>query len=829
MTAIDRRQFLKFSSFFTTSAAALGLGAGLAGCGGGSSDGDAGGAWKFPQSIASADPRPDSIVLWTRVVPAAFSDTTALASGSDAPLRLCVTAADNEALLGGNQALTGALVADVALTAYGAYDGTVRHKLTGLAAGRTYYYQFSAGGTRSRVGRFKTAPAADSDLAQLRFACFTCQDWSVNHWAAYEHLLSDAPVDFFLHLGDYIYETVGADFQKGQVEARHTPLQLPDGSFVSGTSGARYASSLNDYRYLYKQYRSDARLQAVHERFAMIAIWDDHEFSDDCWQDAQTYDKGSYDAATGQGDNVHQSARRIGANRAWYEFMPADVRFDASSNNIFNIQIYRDFTFGKLAHLVMTDERLYRSDHVVHEAMIGGSIGARYMVPQGLLAGLEAQKMAAAGNSLDKTSMLGGTQRAWWKKQMQAGSRWKLWGNEVSLLRMGINGTDAMAALLALNAMPVLAASIASTAASSTGGNVALAAAVVAASTAGASQAVAAAAAQAVAAAVVAQRPAAAQGAGLTAAQAQVVAAAYDAALAAQAAGAQAQAGAGAQAIAVGWIQPDIRQNKAQSRFVVESGKAAALGLFFQNFILNADQWDGYNAERKELMRFLADNAIGNVVALTGDIHSFFAGTVSTDFDAAGGGQPVMVDLVTAGVSSDSFFTYLKDQVGSLSSDLAPLVYYPLDIATGTQWGTVRVNVNLLDYTMGAARNLTVDDLVEQVRVQVRAALAQAGVPAAQLDALAAQLLQALKADTRFNTDLLLLAQQLAGLNSNPWLKYCCTDAQGYMVVTVTPDALTSEQRQVHRLLGTQAPQGQVLARVTKARVAQGVVGVNLV
>ena len=141
----------------------------------------------------------------------------------------------------------------------------------------------------------------------------------------------------------------------------------------------------------------------------------------------------------------------------------------------------------------------------------------------------------------------------------------------------------------------------------------------------------------------------------------------------------------------------------------------------------------------------------------------------------------------------------------------------------------MRISVNLLDYTMGAARRLTVDDLAEQVRVQLRAALAQAGVPAAQLDALAAQLLQALKADTRFNTDLLLLAQQLAGLNSNPWLQYCCTDAQGYMVITVTPDALTSEQRQVHRLVGAQAPQGQVLARVTKARVAQGMVGVNLV
>ena len=87
---------------------------------------------------------------------------------------------------------------------------------------------------------------------------------------------------------------------------------------------------------------------------------------------------------------------------------------------------------------------------------------------------------------------------------------------------------------------------------------------------------------------------------------------------------------------------------------------------FFTRFLLNCDQWDGYNSERKNLMAHLKSNAIGNVVAITGDIHSFFAGTVSDDFDAAGGGTPVMVDLVSAGVSSDSFFSYLKSAAGTM-------------------------------------------------------------------------------------------------------------------------------------------------------------------
>ncbi|MCZ3114840.1 alkaline phosphatase D family protein, partial [Acinetobacter baumannii] len=89
------------------------------------------------------------------------------------------------------------------------------------------------------------------------------------------------------------------------VESRHTPLSLPDGTTLP--SGFRYATTLEDYRYLYKAYRSDARLQALHARFPMIAIWDDHEFSDDCWQDRQSYDADD--------DQTPQTARRRAANQ----------------------------------------------------------------------------------------------------------------------------------------------------------------------------------------------------------------------------------------------------------------------------------------------------------------------------------------------------------------------------------------------------------------------------------------------------------------------------------------------------------------------------------
>ncbi|MHA4867682.1 alkaline phosphatase D family protein [Duganella sp. PWIR1] len=826
---MDRRQFIKFGSFITVSVAS---GAGLSACGG--SDGapasalpPASGAWKFPQSVASGDPRADSILLWTRAVPASF-DNVAAATGSDTSLRLVVTAADNGKSLGSNAALSGATVTDVVLPLQAQYDNTVRHKLTGLSANTTYYYQFVAGETRSNVGRFKTAPAADADVAQLQFAYMTCQDWSVNHWGAMSAIAAEN-LDFIVHLGDYIYETVGEDFQLGAVESRHDALTLPDGVFKNGSSGAKYANTLNDYRYLYKKYRTDTRLQALHERFAFIAIWDDHEFSDDAWQDAQTYD-GSFNA---DGSDLHQGARRRNANQAWFEFMPADVSLDAANTTFQNIKIYRDFQFGKLMQLVMTDERLYRSDHIIPESSVNpatgkplGRIGSRYLVPQDLFNSVEAQKMAGAKtiglDPLTTATILGNTQRQWWMDKMKAAtSTWKLWGNEVSLLRMGLNGVDAVATLLALNAVSTLATSVA-TLAPSVGSNEAVAGAIVAASTAGAS----AANAQAGAAAIVAgvgsadRQLAAAVTAGLTTAQATIAVATFTQVMAAARDGVvgAALAAVAGQTIAFGYIKPDVQARKAESPFVAASGKKEALAAFFTRFLLNCDQWDGYNSERKALMSHLKTNNIGNVVALTGDIHAFFVGTVSDDFDAAGGGTPVMVDLVSAGISSDSFFSYLRDAASALG-DIGTLVSYPLAIPVPGV-GAINLSFNLLDYTMGKAVP-TAGALMEQIRVQLRGGLAAKGVPEAQLEATVAAVLLGLQSNADFSISLLGLAQQLAGLGNNPWLKHLNTDAQGYTLVTLTPGKMTAQFKQVNKLVGAVAP-ATLIARTTTATVTAG-------
>jgi alkaline phosphatase D len=821
---MDRRSFLRNAGFWTVS---LGVSSGLAACGG-TEDIDttglpsaSGSDWQFPQSVASGDPGAAAITLWTRVVPASASATDVVASAGDFSIRLEVTATDNSSLLGSSGALSGSRVVSNAIPVYAKYDHTIRNRVSGLAPATTYYYQFTAGGVRSKVGRFRTAPAADADVAQLNFAFMTCQDWSVNHWAAYSAVLEEE-IDFVVHLGDYIYETVGAAFQSGSVEDRHGALTLPDGTYESGSSGAKYATTLADYRYLYKKYRTDARLQAVHERFAYIAIWDDHEFSDDCWQDAETYDIGTYNASTGAGDNTHQTARRRVANQAWFEFMPANVSFDETTTSFANVSIYRELKFGKLAHFVITDERLYRADHIVPEATPGilSSVGSRYLVPASVRNQFETAKMAAATgtDSLAPVSMLGTTQRAWWKTTMSGStSTWKLWCNEVSLLRMGLNGTNAIATLLALNSVTTLATSIAT--ASASFGSTPVAAAYVAAVTAGAGSSVAAAGAAAIAGS--GGTASAGVSAGLTQAQAAVAAAAYAASAAAPTAG---QAAAGAQVIALRVVKPDVQANGDASRFVIASGLQSALANYFTDFLLDCDQWDGYNAERKDLMAYLKGHGISNVVALTGDLHSFHAGVVHDDYDATGNGTPVMVDFVTAGISSDSWFNYFASATAGTA--LSSLVYTTVSVAAGSA-GTLSFNFNLFDFTLQRSAP-TLDELVEQARRPVRRALGDAGVAESALDAQTDAVLATLKATPSFNTTVLGMAAQLAGLDSNPWITLMRTDAQGYAVVNLAAGTFACTFRQLNPLVGTTAPT-EFVARSYQLEVAAGTPAVTLV
>jgi len=511
---MDRRRFLSLSTFYTVAAATGTLAACHSGDhddggnpGSGGSTPPPAGAFAFPQGVASGDPRDVSAVFWTRCV---ANGSNAAASPSPVALTLQVSAQQDFAQL----------IASVPLSAVGDYDFTVRTKVTGLAAKTTYYYRFVAGSDVSVTGTTRTAPAANEAIPQSRFAWFVCQNWSANHWQAMSLLAAETDLDFVVHLGDYIYEA-GFAAQPGTVEPAHPAITLP--------SGGTYANTLDDYRTLYRTYRGDARLQNVHARFPVIAIWDDHEFSDDCWQDHQTYTNA----------NLQQTARRRNANQAWAEYLPVDwgdVSFDLNNAAYDNIRIYRDFHFGSLMHLVMTDERLYRDDHVVSEAAIAQAlghdpvngndlVGSRYFVPQPVLAQFEAAGTQRLGRV---PSIFGPTQTQWWKDTLKAStSIWKVWGNEVMMNRLWLDLTS---------------------------------------------------------------------------------------------------------------IAP-VPDNVV--------------------FVLDCDAWDGYPSHKADLMSFVKAQNITNLVAITGDLHAFQAGIVRDVPDPAKG-TPVMIDLMSAGISSQPFFEDVK-------------------------------------------------------------------------------------------------------------------------------------------------------------------------
>ena len=318
----------------------------------------------FPQSLASGDPRPTSVVLWTRVVDPALP-------GAD--LALTLELAEDEAFTK-IVSLDGA--ARRSLRALAEFDHCVKTRIEGLNPGTVYFYRFNyeSGSVQAstRAGRTKTAPAAEADV-NVRFAVVSCQDYAGKYFHAYRHLAS-LDLDVIVHLGDYVYETTADPSFQVQNAARQVTFRSPDDALSLGSGAGSYqaASSLDNYRDLYRLYRADADLQAAHERFPMIAIQDDHEFSDDCHGDVATYTDGRM--------NETETSRRLNADQAWFEYMPVDLSqpptrdWDKSQSFPDQLRYYRNFVFGQHLELVMTDLRRYRPDHLIPEDAFPGAV-----------------------------------------------------------------------------------------------------------------------------------------------------------------------------------------------------------------------------------------------------------------------------------------------------------------------------------------------------------------------------------------------------------------------------------------------------------------------
>ena len=353
----------------------------------------------YPQSVASGDPATDGIVLWTRVEPtlqqSPSSDMLAWQIASDATF-----------------SPTSILIEGVAIIS-SAKDSTVKFAVanTVLKPFTQYFYRFLYNQVPSRTGRFKTLPLATTSLAQLRLGYVVCQDYGNGYYNALTYLAQEQ-VDYVVHLGDYIYETIAApSFQNSPV--RTVP---------PFATGGAIPQNIDDYRHLYKVYRSDVNQQAVHENFAYILLWDDHEFANDCHQDFHPDEDTAPVTAT-----TPQPALRQAANQAWSEYGLANTPFtpatnpDGTPNWESSIQVYRTFSFGTLASLIVTDERLYRDPPPCGS----NEIGQRYF------------SLGCSGMGDASRSMLGATQHAWFVNQLSSTqATWKLWANEVMLMQL---------------------------------------------------------------------------------------------------------------------------------------------------------------------------------------------------------------------------------------------------------------------------------------------------------------------------------------------------------------------------------------------------------
>ena len=346
-------------------------------------------AWQsnpFALGVASGQPRPDSVVLWTRLL---FAEADA-AQQASAQTVLCELFAD-EAL---RQPLRQWQVETDARRGH-----SVHVQASGLQSGRTYWYRFACGSAQSAVGRTRTSPAPDARVQQLRIGQTSCQHFEQGYYVAHREM-AQRDLDFVLFLGDYIYESSNPQY-------RIRP-------HLGGVP-----KTLEEYRQRHAQYKGDADLRACHAAHPWVMTWDDHEVVNDY---ANDLDNRYTDPAV-------FLQRRAAAYQAYFEHMPVRIGPDAQAPH--QMRIHDRMAWGQLADLWTLDCRQYRDHQACPDPNRGG---ARVVV------GCDALQDA-------RRSMRGSAQEAWLMQgladsqragQRDGQRRWKLIAQSTQMSSTGI-------------------------------------------------------------------------------------------------------------------------------------------------------------------------------------------------------------------------------------------------------------------------------------------------------------------------------------------------------------------------------------------------------
>ncbi|MFF3848933.1 alkaline phosphatase D family protein [Streptomyces sp. NPDC002328] len=281
----------------------------------------------FTLGVASGDPLPDSVVLWTRLAPVPYEPGGGLAGQSVA---VEWEVAEDERF--------ASVVRTGAATAWPEYNHTLHVDIAGLQPGRTYYYRFRTGSWISETGRTRTAPAPGSAVTGLALAAVSCQAYHDGYYTAHRHVAED-DVDLVFHLGDYLYE-YAVDSVGGA--RRYTDRVLPE-------VFNRETITLAEYRLRYALYKSDPDLRAAHAAHPFVVAWDDHETEN------------NYAGAIDENGSPPEDflLRRAAAYRAYWEHQPLRAAQLPSGPDM---RMYRRLHWGALAQFDVLDTRQYRSD-----------------------------------------------------------------------------------------------------------------------------------------------------------------------------------------------------------------------------------------------------------------------------------------------------------------------------------------------------------------------------------------------------------------------------------------------------------------------------------
>ena len=332
----------------------------------------------FTLGVASGEPTPSGVVLWTRLAPEPLRPD----GGMQAPVPVDWVVAEDPGLR--------RIVARGQEMAVAEEAHSVHAEVAGLRPGRDYWYRFMAMGAASPVGRTRTAPAAGAMPQRLRLAIASCQQYEHGYYGAHRHIAASAP-DLVLFLGDFIYE---ASWGRNLVRHHDTPT----------------ARTLADYRARHALYRGDEDLQASCAAAPWMVTWDDHEVSNDYANDVGERERGA-----------PFLERRAAGYRAFWEHQPLPRSMKPQGPNA---RIFRRAAFGGLAEIHMLDDRQYRDPQACQRPDRGGATRVTLE---------NCPELADPARSI-----LGRDQEAWLLDGLRQGrSRWTLVAQQTRFARFG--------------------------------------------------------------------------------------------------------------------------------------------------------------------------------------------------------------------------------------------------------------------------------------------------------------------------------------------------------------------------------------------------------